>query len=74
MKGTKQVAIRMENADADFVEMLMNMHGITKDQAQKVLSVFYKFKVVKRDAVIGRVAVVHGVYLDRIAINNALAM
>jgi len=70
--GFKPVAQRIVNAELSFVDYVMNLHNITKDEAEKVLAVFRKFKVVKMDVAIGRLNVVHGAYLDRGAINNAI--
>jgi hypothetical protein len=66
------VAQRMVNAENGFVDYVMNLHNITKDDAEKVLRVYRKLKVVKMDAVIGRLNVVHGAYLDKGAIQNAI--
>ena len=72
--GISNMSDRIDNAKTNFVEMLMNMHGITQEQAEHVLAVFIKHKAVKRDIVNGRYNVTHGAYLEAHVITNALNM
>lgn len=71
-EGSRHVAQRMVNAADCFVSMLIEMHGITKIEAYKVLTEYRKAKVVKLDAVGGRYNIKHGVFLDRDVIQNAI--
>lgn len=71
-EGSRHVAQRMVNAADGFMSMLTELHGITKDEASKVLAEYRKAKVVKLDAVGGRYAVKHGVFLERDVIQNAI--
>lgn len=72
--GMKNVASRMVAAENNFVEVLMNFGEISKADAEKVLAVYRKLKLVKMDAVMGVMSVKHGAYLDKATIANALAM
>ena len=72
--GFKNIAIRVVNAENNFVETLMNFGEISKEQAEKVLAVYRKLKLVKLDAVAGVISVKHGAYLEKSTIANALAM
>jgi hypothetical protein len=74
MNAFKSIAVRMANAENEFIDVLMNLGEISKADAVKVLAVYRKLKVVKMDAVIGRMNVKHGAYLDKEVINNALAL
>jgi hypothetical protein len=71
-KGLRGVAQRIVNAEVSFIETLMRMGGITKPDAEKVLRVYRKLKVVKTDAVNGEIKVKHGGLLDRAVIRTAL--
>lgn len=72
MNGTKQIAQRMTNAESDFVQMIQE-RGFSKTDAEKVLRVFLKLKAAKVDAIIGRVQVKHGAFLEIDALRNAVA-
>ena len=72
--GLKNLAARMVAAENNFVEVLMNFGEISKSDAEKVLAVYRKLKLVKMDAVNGVMSVKHGAYLDKATIANALAM
>ena len=72
-KGFKNVATRMVNAENNFIETLMLFGEISKADAEKVLAVYRHLKMVKMDAVNGRMIVKHGAYLDKATIANALA-
>jgi hypothetical protein len=62
----------MVNAENGFVDNLMQLGSITRADAVKVLGVYRKLKIVKMDAVGGRMTVKHGSYLDRDVIQRAL--
>ena len=66
------IADRMINAVDNFVETIQSISGCNKAEAEKVLAVYRKNKIVKLDAVIGRYSVKHGVFLDKEVIKNAI--
>jgi hypothetical protein len=68
------MAARIVSAENNFIEVLMNLGGISKADAEKVLSVYRKLKLVKINAVSGVLSVKHGAYLDREVIQNALTL
>lgn len=72
--GFKNVATRMVAAETNFVEVLMALGDITKAQAEHVLAVYRKLKLLKRDVVGGRISVTHGAYLDKDTITKALTL
>lgn len=71
--GFRNVAQRMVNAEADFIDTLCELGGINREQARRVLARYRKDKIVRADAVLGRLLVVHGAFLDRDTIRNAVA-
>jgi DNA repair protein RadC len=71
-QGLRDMARRMDQAEADFLEILMTAGGISKADAEKVFQTYKKLKVVKMDAVNGTVRVTHGGFLDRDVILRAL--
>lgn len=73
IKGMYAVAQRIVNAENNFIEVVMELSGCTKAEAEKVLSVYRKLKMVKIDLGIGRINVKHGAYLDFDVIQNAIA-
>ena len=70
--GLRGIATRMEQAVANFIEVLMKQGGISKVEAEKVYQTYRKMKIVKMDAVNGRIDVKHGGFLDRDVIRRAL--
>ena len=69
----KEIAARQVRAHADFVTTLMSCGGIAKQDAEKVLSLYKKMKLIKEDVCMGVIRVKHGALLDRDVINRALA-
>lgn len=51
--GLKNVATRINNASEKFIANAVEQFGITKEQAEKVLTLYRKHKLVKLDAVNG---------------------
>jgi hypothetical protein len=70
----KAIAQRIVNAENSFVETLMRCGNISKEDATKVMNLYLKKKLAKMDAVIGRISVKHGAFLDPHAIANAVKM
>jgi predicted TIM-barrel enzyme len=69
--GTKAVATRIVNAEENFVQIIIEK-GFTKDEAFKAMRTMLKLKVAKLDAIIGRITVKHGAYLEASSIRNAV--
>lgn len=72
--GLKNMAARMVAAENNFAEVLMKFGEISKADAEKVMAVYRKLKLVKMDAVMGVLTVKHGAYLDKQTIANALTL
>ncbi len=68
--GLKNVAIRINNAETQFIGLLMELGGISKEQAESVFDLYRSHKVLKLDAVGGRYSVKHGGLLDRDCIRH----
>lgn len=73
-QGLRNVATRMDNAEANFIETLMTFGEILRPEAVQVLALYRKYRLVKMDAVGGTISVKHGGLLDREAIRNALVL
>lgn len=67
----KDMTQRAVNAEAEFIESLQRLGGITKEEAAKVLDLYLEQKIAKIDYGIGRVMVKHGAFLDRDTIRYA---
>lgn len=67
------IAIRAANAEANFIESLVEIAGITEAEAEKVMALYLKEKIAKIDHNIGRISVKHGVFLEADVIHNAVA-
>ncbi len=48
-------AIRQENAEKSFIESIMVIGKCTQEEAEKVLRVYYKLKIVRVDVVFGQI-------------------
>jgi len=69
--GIKAMAERIIAAEDNFTETLMALGGISKPTAAKVCQFYLKNKLAKVDAVMGRINVKHGAFLDARAIQRA---
>jgi hypothetical protein len=69
----KDMAHRMNVAHDDFISTPIDTAGITNDEAEKVLAVYRKAKVLKNEYAVSRITVKHGALLDRDVILRALA-
>lgn len=67
------IAQRIVNAQNNFVANIQNIANCTEAEAEKVLAVYRKAKVLKNDFVNGRIDVKHGAFLDAKTIRNAIA-
>jgi predicted phage-related endonuclease len=70
--GNRNTAQRIINAENDFVETLVRCGEISAADARKVMSFYLKNKIAKLDAVIGRVSVQHGAFLEKDVIRRAI--
>lgn len=70
--GLRATAFRMVHAEKTFLKTLMTLGGISESDAEKVLAVYRKNKIVKMDSVNGVMSVKHGAFLDRDVILRAL--
>jgi len=73
-QGFKDIVQRMDNAMVGFVESIERLGDLNADDAQVVANFYLKSKLAKMDAVIGRISVKHGAYLDKEIIVKALGM
>ena len=62
--GTREIAQRMVNAEINFDGILMEIAGISAEEAAKIRTLYLARKWAKMDAVGGRISVKHGAYLD----------
>jgi hypothetical protein len=60
----RDIAQRIETAETKFVAYVVEQTGMSTDEAEHVLRVFKKCRVIKIDAVMGQWNVKHGAYLD----------
>ena len=70
--GYKDIAQRIVNAENNFSETIQNIGGCSPEVADKVTAYYLKHKIAKLDAVIGRITVKHGVYLEADVVANAI--
>lgn len=70
----KAIAERMDHAERDFAETIATLGGCSIEEGRAVTRLYLKHKLAKLDAVMGRISVKHGAYLDRSAITNAIAL
>lgn len=72
-EGNRAMAARIINAENNFVSSLQAIAGINEEQAVKVMRFYLgKCKAAKLDAVIGKISVRHGAFLDREVILRAV--
>jgi hypothetical protein len=72
--GIKNVASRMDQADAGFKDNLKELGGLTDEQAQKAFDYYKENKLIKSDAVMGKHTAKHGAYMDRDVIRKAAGL
>jgi len=68
------MAIRLVNAENSFINAVQEQFGFTEKEAEKILSVFKKHKVVKISVNSGGFTLTHGIYWAKDVMQNALAM
>ena len=68
------MAHRIENAKAGFAQNLIEHHGLSKADAERVTGYYLKEKIAKIDVGIGRMSVKHGAFLDPDVIARAVSL
>lgn len=74
LPGLKAVASRIVAAEENFIATLIDIGGIDRVAAERVLAYYRKNKLVKLDSVGGRMTVKHGALLDADIIRKAAAI
>lgn len=72
MKGTQAVAQRIVNAEENFIALVQQVTGCSREQGTKALATMRSLKVLKLDAVNGVYNVKHGAFLEASALWNAI--
>jgi hypothetical protein len=70
----REIADRMNSAETDFVACLMQFGECSQSDAEKVMALYFKHKLVKRDTWNAKISVKHGGYLEHDAIRRAIEM
>ena len=63
--GTRDIGHRLARGEMAFEEQLVEIAGVTKDEAFKMREWMAKKKLTTRDFCLGRISVKHGAYLDK---------
>ena len=74
MNAYQAIATRMNRAEESFIKCVMEQFNKTQQEAEIILSVFKREKVVKIDARIGQFKLVHGAFWEAQVMDNALAI
>jgi len=72
LTGTRAMAQRIANAEERFTAWVQEQIGCTRSQAEKVLDVYRKEKLVKIGAVDGQFRLKHGAFADPEVLLNAV--
>ena len=72
MNEFTDMAIRITNAEKAFAEFVVDTIKCTMDEGYKVLAVYKKNKMVKIDPICGQFNLKHGVFAEKIVLQNAL--
>lgn len=70
----KDIAQRIENAHTRFLTCAMELGELTEAQAEKVMRLYSKAKVLKFHPTCGDFSIIHGVYLDKQVLQNTAAL
>ena len=65
------VYVRYQNALQNFHDQMAE-RGFTRPESDKILAVYQKLKIVKLDPLIGMARVVHGSYMEKDVLRNAV--
>ena len=68
----RDMAQRIFNADAEFVDSVKEQFGFTDKQANKILTVYIKVKAVKLDPIGGRYNLTHGSFWEAEPMRRAI--
>jgi len=72
MQACKNIAKRSINAENNFINSVMEQFNFTKNEAEKILSVYKKHKLIKIDYVTGQFQLKDGRFWDEYPMKNAL--
>lgn len=72
MNEFRDIAQRQINAETGFIASIVELAGCTTEQAEKVLRVYRKAKVVKTIVSLGRIEVKHGIFLEKDVLWNTI--
>ncbi len=73
MNAYKAMATRVTNAENRFMEAVQEQFNKTEAEAEVILTIFKREKVVKLDIVTGQFSLVSGLFWDAQVMDNALA-
>ncbi len=73
MKGNKDTAKRIANAEERFIQAVMDQFDKTYKESEKVLEVFKQVDAVRIDPIGGQFSLTAGIYWDKQVIDNALS-
>lgn len=74
MNSFEAMAIRIENAHNAFVASVVEQFGYTKAEAEQILAVYLKHKIIKVNPVGGGYSLTHGAFWEKAPMDNALAI
>ncbi len=69
--GLRNMAQRSVNAEEAFLRYIIKRAALTQDQAEHVLLIYRKYRVIKFDAVNGTFHVKHGSFLEKDVLQRA---
>jgi len=72
MQACKNIAQRSINAENNFINSVMEQFNFSQNEAEKILSVYKKHKLIKIDYVTGQFNLKDGRFWDRYPMENAL--
>ena len=72
MQACKNIAQRSINAENNFINSVMEQFNFSQNEAERILSVYKKYKLVKIDYVTGQFNLKDGRFWDRYPMENAL--
>lgn len=72
MNAYQSIATRMNNAEKRFTDAVQEQFEKSLEEAEIILSVFKREKIIKIDAIDGQFKLVSGLFWDAQVMNNAL--
>lgn len=67
----RPTAIRIESALAKFSAMLVDDHGFTQEEADRIRTVYLREKILKIDPIGGGFSLIHGAFLEADVLRRA---